>query len=770
MYKTLLETLKKYGLASYYVDLYRLGIQPKEIMAQISINEFPQVKFKAPEDEMKFKAMFYDLQHSAAAEDSETNTETNFNSEPKENTGSGERSYQPKSPKEPSSTSEPIRSNNSNSNNSNNSNSSNNSNNNNNNNNNKTEVITPISTLSKVADQRPFNDFAVPVSKQDSASKKRAFPATKHSPERNVRRMTSSVNVQRTSPLPRIPAQRTPPSKAVPRRISTVPAQRINKPNITPPMTPTISINNDLNQRIRVCVRKRPLNKKEKDMQQSDIVNLVGERTIQLNAPKTKIDLTPYIEKHAFTFDDAFDSNSSNADIYARTAQPLVDYIFSGGKATCFAYGQTGSGKTYTMLDSRHGLYVLAAQDIFRMLSKPAYSHLQATVGLYEIYQGQLFDLLNKREKLTARDDGHNNIVIAGLRECYINDVEDLMDTFESGNRVRTTGTTGANNASSRSHAVLQILLKSSDDDIFGKLSFIDLAGSERGADRGEADTKTRMEGAEINKSLLALKECIRALDQDKKHTPFRGSKLTQVLRDSFTGNSRTCMIATISPNNTNSEHTLNTLRYADRVKQLKGESDPRIQQGGHQLTNLVDGDTDASSYGSWGDDENLLDEDFPVEAAANALATPTNNRFESILEHQQVNYLKRLESPPAEVFSKDIKMEDPFFSSPVRLNLPSDNDVDTEMSSLEIANKTKVRNVQHIRNILKAHRNSMKQYDEHIREEEQILARLSLAISEHEEDEESDQINEAFETYLNDLDEILFHKTAIIDHMKSII
>lgn len=96
-------------------------------------------------------------------------------------------------------------------------------------------------------------------------------------------------------------------------------------------------------------------------------------------------------------------------------------------------------------------------------------------------------------------------------------------------------------------------------------MSFIDLAGSERGADRGEADTKTRMEGAEINKSLLALKECIRALDQDKRHTPFRQSKLTQVLKDSFVGNSRTCMIATISPGGTNSEHTLNTLRYADR-------------------------------------------------------------------------------------------------------------------------------------------------------------------------------------------------------------
>lgn len=101
-------------------------------------------------------------------------------------------------------------------------------------------------------------------------------------------------------------------------------------------------------------------------------------------------------------------------------------------------------------------------------------------------------------------------------------------------------------------------------------MSFIDLAGSERGADTIEQDKKTRIDGAEINKSLLALKECIRAIDQDKKHTPFRGSKLTQVLKDSFIGNCRTVMIANVSPGLSCSEHTLNTLRYADRVKELK--------------------------------------------------------------------------------------------------------------------------------------------------------------------------------------------------------
>lgn len=128
---------------------------------------------------------------------------------------------------------------------------------------------------------------------------------------------------------------------------------------------------------------------------------------------------------------------------------------------------------------------------------------------------------------------------------------------------------TSANDDSSRSHAILQITLKNGNK-AHGKMSFIDLAGSERGADVTETNKQTRMDGAEINKSLLALKECIRALDLDKKHTPFRGSKLTLVLKDSFTGNCKTVMIGNISPASSSCEHTLNTLRYADRVKELK--------------------------------------------------------------------------------------------------------------------------------------------------------------------------------------------------------
>jgi hypothetical protein len=191
------------------------------------------------------------------------------------------------------------------------------------------------------------------------------------------------------------------------------------------------------------------------------------------------------------------------------------------------------------MLDSDHGLYVKASRDIFALLALPTNSHLSAHVSFYEIYQGHLYDLLSNRNKLFAREDANKQVCIAGLSEFEVHDVETLVKIFETGSGTRTTGVTGANADSSRSHAIFQIVLKAppvkgkggrmGKSPQVGKFSFIDLAGSERGADRGESDRQTRMEGSEINKSLLALKECIRALDQDSKHTPFRQSKLTQV-------------------------------------------------------------------------------------------------------------------------------------------------------------------------------------------------------------------------------------------------
>ncbi|CDO98041.1 unnamed protein product [Coffea canephora] len=324
--------------------------------------------------------------------------------------------------------------------------------------------------------------------------------------------------------------------------------------------------------KIKVVVRKRPLNKKELAKNEEDIIETES-NSLVVHETKLKVDLTEYVEKHEFIFDAVLNEEVSNDEVYRETVEPIVPIIFQRTKATCFAYGQTGSGKTYTMKP----LPLRASRDILRLMHHTYRNQgFQLFVSFFEIYGGKLFDLLNERKKLCMREDGKQQVCIVGLQEYRVSDVETIKELIEKGSATRSTGTTGANEESSRSHAILQLAIKRSADGsdskparVIGKLSFIDLAGSERGADTTDNDKQTRMEGAEINKSLLALKECIRALDNDQVHIPFRGSKLTEVLRDSFVGNSRTVMISCISPSSGSCEHTLNTLRYADRVKSL---------------------------------------------------------------------------------------------------------------------------------------------------------------------------------------------------------
>lgn len=331
--------------------------------------------------------------------------------------------------------------------------------------------------------------------------------------------------------------------------------------------------------KIKVVVRKRPLNKKELAKNEEDIID-THSNALTVHETKLKVDLTEYVEKHEFVFDAVLNEEVSNDEVYHETVEPIVPIIFQRTKATCFAYGQTGSGKTYTMKP----LPLKASRDILRLMNHTYRNQgFQLFVSFFEIYGGKLFDLLSDRKKLCMREDGKQQVCIVGLQEYRVSDVETIKELIEKGSATRSTGTTGANEESSRSHAILQLAIKRSIDGseskpprVVGKLSFIDLAGSERGADTTDNDKQTRMEGAEINKSLLALKECIRALDNDQGHIPFRGSKLTEVLRDSFVGNSRTVMVSCISPSSGSCEHTLNTLRYADRVKSLSKGNNPK--------------------------------------------------------------------------------------------------------------------------------------------------------------------------------------------------
>lgn len=319
-----------------------------------------------------------------------------------------------------------------------------------------------------------------------------------------------------------------------------------------------------------MAVRKKPVAEGEK------YVVATSSSQLTVHEPRIKYDLTPFTDKHNFVYDEVFDERATNRQVYERCARPLIDTVFSQGNATCFAYGQTGSGKTHTMLGKgdEPGLYACAAQDLFQRCKANGY---EVNASFYEIYGRKLFDLLNDRAKLVAREDADKVINICGLTEHRVESVSSLFTIISSGSAYRAAGVTSANTDSSRSHAVLQMEVREkSTQATIGKISFIDLAGNERGSDTYESDRKTRMEGAEINKSLLALKECIRALGMGKSHVPFRGSILTEVLRDSFLGNSRTTMIATVSASATNCEHTLNTLRYTQRVKELGGPSKGR--------------------------------------------------------------------------------------------------------------------------------------------------------------------------------------------------
>uniref|UniRef100_A0A1D2A7K4 Kinesin-like protein n=2 Tax=Auxenochlorella protothecoides TaxID=3075 RepID=A0A1D2A7K4_AUXPR len=323
--------------------------------------------------------------------------------------------------------------------------------------------------------------------------------------------------------------------------------------------------------KIRVIVRKRPLNRKEEERGDSDVLECdCATSTLYVNEPKQKVDLTKFTERHTFRFDDVFGEDVDNDALYCTAIQPLISTIFRRGKATCFAYGQTGSGKTYTM----QPLPLRAAVDVLSVLSTPDFHGVGLHVSCYEIYGGKLFDLLNARNKLEVREDGKRRVQVVGLREVDVHDVDVLQQLVEHAAASRSTGSTGANDESSRSHSIMVFALRNGNEPkrpVVGKLTFIDLAGSERGADTYDNDKQTRLEGAEINKSLLALKECIRALDSDARHIPFRGSKLTEVLRDSFMGKAaRTVMIANVSPCSSSCEHTLNTLRYADRVKEIR--------------------------------------------------------------------------------------------------------------------------------------------------------------------------------------------------------
>ncbi|EDW92276.1 kinesin-like protein Klp59C [Drosophila yakuba] len=402
---------------------------------------------------------------------------------------------------------------------------------------------------------------------------------------------------------------------------------------------------------IVVCVRKRPLRRKELTDRELDVVSVLSKDTLVVHEPRKHVNLVKFLENHSFRFDYVFNEDCSNATVYEFTARPLIKHIFDGGMATCFAYGQTGSGKTHTMggkfpgsqQSSMDGIYGMAARDVFATLKTAPYNSrkLSVSCSFFEIYGTRVYDLLMPgKPQLRVLEDGNQQVQVVGLTQNPVKNTGDVLELLEMGNSVRTSGHTSANSKSSRSHAVFQIVLRSeTKDQLYGKFSLIDLAGNERGADNSSADRVTRLEGSEINKSLLVLKECIRALGRQSSHLPFRGSKLTQVLRDSFIGGKKvkTCMIAMISPGLHSVEHTLNTLRYADRVKELSVESmaPKRNQDPNLESTSMPDIISQSSSQ-----------RPFP-SASSSSLPGAANQAQQDINATNDLNRAQKRESKP---------------------------------------------------------------------------------------------------------------------------
>ncbi|CAK9150596.1 unnamed protein product [Ilex paraguariensis] len=274
---------------------------------------------------------------------------------------------------------------------------------------------------------------------------------------------------------------------------------------------------------------------------------------------------------------------NNNKDVYERSISSTIAGVIQGLNATVFAYGSTGSGKTYSMVGTQDdpGLMVLSLHTIFDLIKKDNSSDIfEVSCSYLEVYNEVIYDLLEKSAgHLELREDPEQGIVVAGLRCIKVKSADKILELLNSGNSRRKTESTGANETSSRSHAVLEITVtrkqrnKYSNQIIRGKLALVDLAGSERASETNSGGQKLR-DGANINRSLLALANCINALRKQQKkglaYVPYRNSKLTRILKDGLSGNSQTVMIATISPANSQYHHTVNTLKYADRAKEIK--------------------------------------------------------------------------------------------------------------------------------------------------------------------------------------------------------
>ncbi|XP_063800487.1 kinesin-like protein KIF18A [Pseudophryne corroboree] len=350
----------------------------------------------------------------------------------------------------------------------------------------------------------------------------------------------------------------------------------------------------DVCSHVRVVVRVRPSNERERQANSTSVVQVV-DRHILVFDPKVEV-VTFFHGRSAtnrdvarkknkdikFVYDCVFDENSTQQEVFEQTTRIVLDGVLNGYNSTVLAYGATGAGKTHTMLGSsgQPGVMYLTMMEMYnRMESVKEEKLCNVAVSYLEVYNEQIHDLLSKSGPLAVREDAHKGVVVQGLTLHQPKSAEEILHLLDCGNKNRTQHPTDVNATSSRSHAVFQIYLRQQDKSAsidqnvrIAKMSLIDLAGSERASATNTQGARLR-EGTNINRSLLALGNVINALADPKtkkQHIPYRNSKLTRLLKDSLGGNCRTIMIAAVSPSSLSYDDTYNTLKYADRAKHIK--------------------------------------------------------------------------------------------------------------------------------------------------------------------------------------------------------
>lgn len=348
---------------------------------------------------------------------------------------------------------------------------------------------------------------------------------------------------------------------------------------------------NEKGRNMQVVLRVRPLNRRELEQNHRSIVRVADSNTIIFDpdededefffhgAKQSHRDITKRVNKKlTMVFDQVFDDEASNANVFEQSMRPLVTSVMEGYNCSAFVYGATGAGKTYTMLGSEEnpGISYLTMKELFEQIETHSEQRkFDIGISYLEVYNEQVQNLLTKSGPLRLREDA-TGVKISGLDLKPIYNADELFSLLAYGNRNRTQHPTDANAESSRSHAIFQVHIrmtnKSTGQKRTVKLSMIDLAGSERGSSTKCIGQRFK-EGASINKSLLALGNCINKLADGCKHIPYRDSNMTRILKDSLGGNCRTVMIANISPSLLTYEDTYNTLKYAGRAQKIRTSS-----------------------------------------------------------------------------------------------------------------------------------------------------------------------------------------------------